>query len=158
MKNTRLTLLTLLLIGFSTLANAQKAPSKTLAFVLGSWEMQTSKGKIVEQWVRNPDKTLSGKSYRINAKGDSTLTETLKVRNVGKDTFYCSTVNGQNEGKEVCFKLISTTDQTYVFENKMHDFPQRIVYQDKGKREMLAWIEGELNGKSRKSEFKYIRK
>ncbi|MNR26169.1 hypothetical protein D3C85_1433620 [compost metagenome] len=108
--------------------------------------------------MRNPDKTLSGKSYRINAKGDSTLTETLKVRNVGKDTFYCSTVNGQNEGKEVCFKLISTTDQTYVFENKMHDFPQRIVYQDKGKREMLAWIEGELNGKSRKSEFKYIRK
>ncbi|QIL39530.1 hypothetical protein G7074_09730 [Pedobacter sp. HDW13] len=158
MKNARLNLLILLLIGFSTLANAQKAPSKTFAFVLGSWEMQTPKGKLVEQWVQNPDKTLSGKSYRINAKGDSTLTETLQIKNIGKDTFYCSTVNGQNEGKEVSFKLISTTDQTYVFENKTHDFPQRIVYQNKGKKEMLAWIEGELNGKSRKSEFKYIRK
>ncbi len=158
MKNNRLTLLTLLLIGFSTFANAQKAPSKAFAFVLGSWEMQTPKGKLVEQWIQNPDKTLSGKSYRINAKGDSTLTETLQIKNIGKDTFYCSTVNGQNEGKEVCFKLISTTDKTYVFENKTHDFPQRIVYQDKGKKEMLAWIEGELNGKSRKSEFKYIRK
>lgn len=157
MKNTRLALLILLLIGFSTLANAQKAPSKTLAFVLGSWEMQTPKGKLVEQWIKNPDQTLSGKSFRINAKGDSTLTETLQIRKIGKDTFYCSTVNGQNEGKEVCFKLISAKDLTYVFENQTHDFPQRIVYQDKGKKEMLAWIEGELDGKSRKSEFKYRR-
>lgn len=158
MKNTRLTLLILLLIGFSTFANAQKAPSKSFAFVLGTWEMQTPKGKLVEQWTQNPDKTLRGKSYRINAKGDSLLSETLQIRNIGKETFYCSTVNGQNEGKEVCFTLISTKDRTYVFENKTHDFPQRIVYQDKGKKEMLAWIEGELNGKSRKSEFKYVRK
>ncbi|KIA91819.1 hypothetical protein OC25_19560 [Pedobacter kyungheensis] len=157
MKNTRLALLILLLIGFSTLANAQKAPSKTLAFVLGSWEMQTPKGKLVEQWIKNPDQTLRGKSFRINAKGDSTLTETLQIRKIGKDIFYCSKVNGQNEGKEVCFKLISTKDLTYVFENQTHDFPQRIVYQDKGKKEMLAWIEGELNGKSRKSEFNYKR-
>jgi len=157
MRNIRLNLLILLLVGFSTLAQAQKAPSKTFAFVLGSWEMQTPKGKLVEQWVQNPDKTLTGKSYRINAKGDSTLTETLQIKNIGKDTFYCSTVNGQNEGKEVCFKLISTKDLTYVFENQTHDFPQKIVYQDKGKKEMLAWIEGELNGKSRKSEFKYKR-
>ncbi|MDQ0968816.1 hypothetical protein QFZ20_004219 [Flavobacterium sp. W4I14] len=157
MKRTRLIFMALIVIGFCTNASAQKNPSKTFAFILGSWEMQTAKGKIVEQWVQNPDKTLSGKSYRINAKGDSALTETLKIKKIGKDTFYCSTVTGQNEGKETCFKLINTKDATYVFEDKTHDFPQRIVYQNQGKAEMLAWIEGELNGKSRKSEFRYKR-
>ena len=92
MKINRLNLLVLILIGFCTNVNAQKAPSKTFAFILGSWEMQTPKGKIIEQWVQNPDKTLSGKSYRINAKGDSLLTETLQIKKIGKDTFYCSTV------------------------------------------------------------------
>ena len=157
MKINDLNLLALILIGFCTNVNAQKAPSKAFAFILGSWEMQTAKGKIVEQWTQNPDKTLSGKSYRINANGDSLLTETLKIKKIGKDTFYCSTVTGQNEGKETCFKLINTKDETYVFEDKTHDFPQRIVYQNQGKNDLLAWIEGELNGKSRKSEFRYKR-
>ena len=157
MKRTHLNFMVLILIGFCTNVSAQKKPSKTFAFILGSWEMQTPKGKIVEQWKQNPDKTLSGKSYRINAKGDSLLTETLKIKKIGKDTFYCSTVTGQNEGGETCFKLIATKDETYVFEDKTHDFPQRIVYQNQGKNDLLAWIEGELNGKSRKSEFRYKR-
>ncbi|QDW27378.1 hypothetical protein FFJ24_022110 [Pedobacter sp. KBS0701] len=157
MKRIYLYALILFLVGFYSNVKAQKDSSKTFSFVLGSWGMQTPKGKIVEQWKQNPDKTLSGKSYRINAKGDSLLTETLQIRKIGKDVFYCSTVAHQNEGKEVCFKLISTKDQIYIFENVAHDFPQRIVYQNQGKNEMLAWIEGELKGKSRKSEFRYKR-
>ncbi|NTE05283.1 hypothetical protein G6M26_34505 [Agrobacterium tumefaciens] len=148
----------IILISLCTNVNAQKNSSKTFAFILGSWEMQTTKGKIIEQWIQNPDKTFSGKSYRINAKGDSLLTETLYLKKTGKDTFYCSTVINQNEGKEVCFKLISSKGHTYVFENQTHDFPQKIVYQNQGKNELIAWIEGELNGKSRKSEFRYKRK
>jgi len=158
MKRAFLNLMILCLVGLSINANAQKEPSRTFAFVLGSWEMQTAKGKIIEQWMQDPDQSLSGKSYRINAKGDSLLTESLKIKKIGKDTFYCSTVAGQNEGKETCFKLITTKDETYVFEDKTHDFPQRIVYQNQGKNDLLAWIEGELNGKSRKSEFRYKRR
>lgn len=63
----------------------------------------------------------------------------------------------QNRGKEVCFKLVSREHNTYVFENKIHDFPQRIIYQNQGKEDLLAWIEGEFNGKMRKSAFKYKR-
>ncbi|WP_316843337.1 DUF6265 family protein [Pedobacter psychrodurus] len=157
MKRIYFSFVILVLIGFCSKVQAQKEPLKTFAFVLGNWEMQTSKGKIVEQWVQSSDQLLSGKSYRINAKGDSLLSETLQVRKIGKEIFYCSTVVNQNEGKEVCFKLVSTKDKIYIFENKEHDFPQKIVYQNQGKKEMLAWIEGELNGKNRKSEFRYKR-
>jgi len=157
MKRIYLYSLILFFVGFYGNVKAQKDPSKIFSFVLGSWEMQTPKGKIVEQWSQGADKILKGKSYRFNAKGDSVLTETLQIRTIEKDVFYCSTVANQNEGEEVCFKLISTKDQIYIFENVAHDFPQRIVYQNQGKNEMLAWIEGELNGKSRKSEFRYKR-
>ncbi|MGO4876415.1 DUF6265 family protein [Pedobacter psychrotolerans] len=157
MKRIYLYSLILFFAGFYSNVKAQRDPSKTFSFVLGSWEMQTPKGKIVEQWSESTNAILKGKSYRVNAKGDSIFTETLQIRKIGKNVFYCSTVANQNEGKEVCFKLISTKDQIYIFENAAHDFPQRIVYQNQGKNEMLAWIEGELNGKSRKSEFRYKR-
>lgn len=157
MKRIYLYSLILFLASFYSNVKAQKKSSKTFSFVLGSWEMQTPKGKIVEQWIQGADKIMKGKSYRISIKGDSILTETLQIRKTGKDVFYCSTVAHQNEGKEVCFKLVSTKDRIYIFENAAHDFPQRIVYQNLGKNEMLAWIEGELNGKSRKSEFRYKR-
>jgi len=150
-------LIMLLIFGFSLNSMGQKKPSKAFAFVLGSWEMKTSKGKVIEQWVKNHDNSLAGKSYRINAKGDSLLTEILVIKNSSNETFYCSTVMGQNNGKEVCFKLISKENNTYVFENKEHDFPQRIIYQNQGKNDLLAWIEGEINGKAIKSEFKYRR-
>jgi len=157
MKKNHLILTILLLLCLFNNVKAQKDASKPFGFVLGSWEMQTPKGKIVEQWSEGADKVLKGMSYRINAKGDSSITETLQIRKMGRDTFYCSTVANQNNDKEVCFKLISTKDGIYIFENKEHDFPQRIVYQNLGKSEMLAWIEGKVNGKSRKSEFRYKR-
>ncbi|MCX2493614.1 DUF6265 family protein [Pedobacter sp. PF22-3] len=157
MKRIYLYALILFFVGFYSNVKAQKDPSKTFSFVLGSWEMQTPKGKIVEQWIQGANKIMKGKSSRVIGKGDSVLTETLQIRKIGKDVFYCSTVADQNDGKEVCFKLISTKGQIYIFENVAHDFPQRIVYQNLGKNEMLAWIEGELNGKSRKSEFRYKR-
>ncbi|WP_293785884.1 DUF6265 family protein [uncultured Pedobacter sp.] len=157
MKKIYLCALILFFVGLYSHVKAQKDPSKTFEFVLGSWEMQMSKSKIVEQWRRGTDKALRGESYRVNPKGDSVLTETLQIRKIGNEVFYCSMVADQNDGKEVCFKLISIKDQIYIFENVAHDFPQRIVYQNLGKNEMLAWIEGELNGKSRKSEFRYKR-
>ena len=92
MKRIYLYALILILAGFYSNVKAQKNPSKTFSFVLGSWEMQTSKGKVVEKWEQGVDKILKGKSYRVNAKGDSVLTETLQIRKIGKDVFYCSTV------------------------------------------------------------------
>ncbi|WP_316802371.1 DUF6265 family protein [Pedobacter nototheniae] len=136
---------------------AQGRLPKTFSFLLGAWEMQMSKGKIIERWSINPDKSFKGESCRVNAQGDSLLTETLLIKKSGNDVFYCSTVKAQNDGKEVCFKLISTKNNTFVFENLTHDFPQRIIYQNQGKENLLAWIEGTKNGQNRKSTFKYKR-
>lgn len=157
MKRVNFSFTVLLLLVSNSGVFAQKSPDKLFSFLLGSWEMPVAKGKIVEQWVRNTDQSLSGKSYRVNDKGDSTLTESLVIKKINESVFYCSTVTGQNEGKEICFRLISTTNKTYVFENLNHDFPQQIVYQNQGKKQLLAWIEGMIKGQKRQSKFQYTR-
>ncbi|RZL39432.1 MAG: hypothetical protein EOO96_00630 [Pedobacter sp.] len=149
--------LIILLCVIGSSAFAQKTSLKPFAFLAGSWEMKTKKGKIVETWVKSKD-SLNGKSYRHNLSGDSVLTEAVVIKHVNGLLSYCVTGFEQNNLGTTKFKLIASANNTYVFENKTHDFPQRIVYQKKGKDQILAWIEGKLNGKKMKSEFPYNRR
>jgi hypothetical protein len=48
-------------------------------------------------------------------------------------------------------------DSTILFENREHDFPQRIGYRRDGRDALAAWIEGSVNGKSRRVDFAYRR-
>ncbi|RZK58947.1 MAG: hypothetical protein EOO91_06685 [Pedobacter sp.] len=64
----------------------------------------------------------------------------------------------QNDNHTIKFILLPVKENTFTFGNSAHDFPQKIVYQSKGKDELLAWIEGEKDGTKRKSEFSYQRK
>lgn len=135
-------------------ANAQKPTLKTFSFLTGNWEMKTKSGKVVERWQKHQD-SLTGSSHKYNAKGDSILTETIVLKKIDGTWHFCVTgYEKGNEGK-TNFKLISTSNNTFIFENKAHDFPQQIVYQYKGKATLLAWIEGQINGKKQKIEFPY---
>jgi hypothetical protein len=49
------------------------------------------------------------------------------------------------------------TDSTVVFENLEHDFPQRVGYRRAGADSVLAWIEGTVDGKTRRVDFPYRR-
>jgi len=148
----------LLLLGLIKLsANAQKTDIKQFYFLLGNWEMSTPKGKTTESWVKIKD-NLNGKSYRHNLNGDSVLTETVVIKKIDGAFYYCVTGLEENNTGTTNFKLTATEKNTFAFENKTHDFPQKIVYQNKGKNQILAWIEGEIDGKKIKSEFPYQRK
>ena len=154
MKKYFILIILLVLVQFSS--NAQKPNLKALSFLTGSWEMKTKTGKIVERWQKHSD-SLTGSSHKYNAKGDSVLTETIVLKKIDGSWNLCVTgYEKGNEGK-TNFKMISTANNTFIFENKEHDFPQRIVYQNKGKTELLAWIEGEIAGEKRKMEFPYQR-
>jgi len=146
--------LTIILITLSISVSAQKPNLKSFEFLIGEWTMKTKEGKIVERWQKHRD-SLTETSYRFNAKGDSILTESIVLKSTKGDWQFC--VTGYEKGNEgrTDFKLISFANNTFIFENKQHDFPQQIVYQNKSKNELLAWIEGEIGGKKRKMEFPY---
>lgn len=122
----------------------------------GLWKMETGRGAIYEEWNSTNDKKLTGKSYRIN-NTDTIVMERIELYYDGNDIIYSPTVSNQNNQQPVPFKLISNTDGRYVFENKNHDFPQRIIYNLVSKDAVHARIEGMRNGQERGSDFKYSR-
>ena len=148
----------LVLLVFSLVVKAQNNSIKQFSFLIGGWIMETPNGKITEYW-RNEVDSLMGDSYSIGSSGERVLLETLIIKKINGDFYYCSKVREQNNNLTINFKLLPKNGDgnTFVFENLAHDFPQRVVYQNKGAERLLAWIEGVKNGKQKKSEFSYIR-
>jgi hypothetical protein len=135
---------------------AQKPSLKHFQFLVGKWELKTNKGKIIERWQQHTD-SLTATSHRFDAAGDSVLTETIVLKHAKGHWYFSVTGYEKNNLGTTDFKLIDNQQNTFVFENKQHDFPQRIVYENKGNDMLLAWIEGNINGKTHKIEFPYRR-
>ena len=63
---------------------------------------------------------------------------------------YRPTIPGQNEDKPVAFKLITSSDKTWTFENKAHDYPSQIIYTLNNQNSITATIQGTENNRSKK--------
>lgn len=129
---------------------------KTLHALAGTWKMETSRGAIYEEWQVKSDNKLTGRSYRIN-NTDTMIMERIELFAEGNAIVYSPVVTNQNNGQAVHFKLISNADNRYVFENKEHDYPQRVIYHLVSKDAVHARIEGTRNGQERGSDFRYSR-
>jgi hypothetical protein len=129
---------------------------KALEGLEGLWKMETSRGAIYEEWQPKSNNKMTGRSYRIN-NTDTIVMERIELYREGNDIIYSPVVSNQNNQQAVTFKLISITDGRYVFENKAHDFPQRVIYKIVSKDAVNARIEGIRNGQERGSDFRYSR-
>jgi hypothetical protein len=125
-----------------------------LDLIVGKWLMKTSKGNIYETWQKVNDTTLKSKSYKVNGK-DTIMLEQADLVKTGDKIMYIPTVNGQNDERPIAFTLIKVENDTYTFENKEHDFPQRIFYALPKNNIMHAWIEGNINGEFKRSNYYY---
>ncbi len=125
-----------------------------LSWILGKWQVNESNS--FEEWVRVDDNLYRGKGYEIR-KNDTLITESINIVQNGKEVFYIPTVTDQNEGKPVEFKLVSKKAKELIFENKNHDFPQRIIYVKVGENQIDARIEGEKQGSFSEVKFKLTR-
>lgn len=155
----RLLLLTGLFTGIVATGHSQSFSEndfKALQGLEGLWKMETSRGAIYEEWQAKSNNKMTGRSYRIN-NTDTIVMERIELYREGNDIIYSPVVTNQNNQQAVPFKLISITDGRYIFENKTHDFPQRVIYQIVSKDAMHARIEGTRNGQERGSDFRYSR-
>ncbi|MEP7144462.1 MAG: DUF6265 family protein [Ferruginibacter sp.] len=122
----------------------------------GHWIMKTKNGIIGEEWTKIDSDYLQSRGYMT--KGiDTITTERVALRNTTEGIFYTSTVENQNNRQPIAFRLTSSDNNTFVFENPLHDYPKRISYRFINKDSLHAWID---NGKERteeKSAFRYSR-
>ena len=146
------------LILLTSLSTASLKPSLLhhAEWLIGIWENHTPRGIIYESWVKMNAHELRGKSYVLK-EGDTLVFETIRLIEERDSLFYIPTVSGQNNGLPVPFAMAYISDSSLVFENPLHDFPQRIAYSRVGTDSLVAEISGERNGEWRSQSFAMVR-
>lgn len=103
--------------------------------------MTSTEGSFYESWTEGKENELLGTSYFLK-NGDTLFKEQIRLVQEEQQLFYIPSVSNQNEGKAIRFAAIKLSDQELLFENKTHDFPQRISYQPLGTDSLLAVVSG----------------
>ena len=144
------------IILFFPVKPAADAVFKQLEPLAGTWKMQAGKKTIYESWKKVNDHEMHGMSYKLSGT-DTTIFEQVKLLQKDNAINYIATVKGQNNGQGVAFTLTTSANNTFIFENPAHDFPQRVAYQFISRDSIHAWIDGKNNGKELKEDYYYSR-
>ncbi len=125
-----------------------------LGWLAGRWKLEKG-GRVVEEaWMPPAGGTMLGIGRTVKD-GQLREFEFLRLRtDATGDIFYVSLPSGQATAE---FKLVRLEGRSVLFENKAHDFPQRISYTLNADGSLLAYIEGESGGKTKRIEFPYRR-
>lgn len=113
--------------------DAQPAPEKPdISWFLGRWRDTTTfsvlNAHVLEIWTEN-EGIYTGKAVSVKQpEGDSSIAEMVTI-NTNKDTIeYVVTVLGQNNGRQIKFRLLHFSEDSVQFVNYAHEFPQEIIY------------------------------
>ena len=149
---------TLLLAVFANEIHAQIGKLDQIKWMTGEWVMNTGDMKFIEHWQPVSNTHWQGGGYGITATGDTAFSEVLQISVKNDTVWYLPTISHQNEGKQVKFACTELNNNKAVFENKLHDFPQHIVYNKTSDSTIYAYVEGIQKGRLRKEEFNFKRK
>lgn len=107
---------------FLTACNAPK-PTETIYKLVGDWK--TTKGPAMyESWKIDADSILVGLAFSVNG-SDTLMIEKMQLIHLSDSLVYKVNVGSQ---KTVSFVLAKATKNSWIFENKAHDYPNCIIY------------------------------
>jgi hypothetical protein len=127
-----------------------------ISWVNGTWKMVNNDGIFFEEWSKANDNTFKGHGCMLRD-NDTVFIEQLQLQQRGNELLYIATVPDQNEGKPVEFRFTELNKGEFIFENVMHDFPQRIIYKHPQPDFLCIRIEGTVKGKHRKEDFNFVK-
>ena len=124
-----------------------------LARLAGTWRDEQD-GRVIEEfWTRFAGGTMLG-AGRVLAGGQTVFFEHLRIQARGSSLDYVAMPNG---AAGTAFALVQHADGELVFENLLHDFPQRIVYRFQRDGTLYARIEGRREGVLAFEEYRFTR-
>ena len=119
-----------------------------LAWMAGCWRLQAGNRIIDEIWMPPNGGLMLGMSRTVVA-GEASAHELMQIRERQGRVVFIAAPAGQPETE---FPLVSLSSQQAVFENKAHDFPQRVIYRATADG-LLGRIEGTQRGTERGIDF-----
>jgi len=129
-----------------------------LQWLIGTWTNEADKEYSQETWSQENDSVFTAYSFVEVNKKKIVFAETMALEQKGDDLILTVVTANQNDAKPVTFKMISLENGQVTFENKNHDFPERITYTNPVNDSLHAWIEGTVNGEAQKVDFHFKRK
>jgi hypothetical protein len=128
------------------------ASIEKMSWLAGCWKGDGPDSDSLEQWMQPAAGLMLGISRTVKD-GRVREYEFMRITEANGSLVYTAIPSGQAQAS---FTLISDSDREFVFENKAHDFPQRIIYKANNEK-LLARIEGTINGQSRQIDFPMTR-
>jgi hypothetical protein len=119
----------------------------------GKWKLNSDKTEFYEVWKMVDSTELVGKGYSIEA-GEVIENEIIYLKKFANSWAYVAIPKNQTI---TLFALNDFTQNKFIFENKEHDFPQRVIYEFKNDGNLTALVEGVLDGEEMSREFNFIK-
>ena len=113
-----------------------------LAFMTGSWRLTRGDSVVEEHWTGPRGGTLFGVGRTMRGERTPAF-EFLRIEARRDGIYYVASPSGR---PATPFKLRQFAKDRVVFENRAHDFPQRIAYWREGER-LCAEVSGTSKGK-----------
>ena len=139
---------------FACSAVAQTKPAKLtdLSWLAGCW--QSSKPDtgylLSEQWMKAEGGMMIGMGRTVRG-GKAADWEFMRIEQVGDSLTFFAKPRANKE--ETPFKLARMSDSEVVFEDPVHDFPQRVTYRLTKAGSLAPSIAGVINGKLKTIDF-----
>lgn len=108
---------------------------------------------FTETWSIINDTLLTATSV-MKVGNEIAFSEKIKLVLDNDSIYYIPAVSNQNNGNEIRFGLISKTAKEWIFENKTHDFPTRIIYTIKEKDSLIVKVDGIEHGRQKEYVFR----
>jgi len=144
-----------LLVSIAVSVAGQITPNKlaSLEWLAGCWESRNDAKQLIlsEQWMKSEGGMMIGMGRTVKG-GKAVDWEFMRIEQRGNDIYYLAQPK-ENTG-ETAFKLIMSSATEAVFENPVHDFPQRVIYRLARSGSLKARIEGTTSdGKAKGIDF-----
>ena len=142
-----------LLFAASSVAAAAKAPdASALAWLAGAWSGTKDGVRSEEHWTSPEGGALVGMHKDVRD-GKVVAFEFARIAVEAGKLCYLASPGG---AAPTPFCAIEVGERRVVFENREHDFPQRVLYWMDGER-IHARIEGTMNGEAMSEEWVWSR-
>lgn len=131
----------------------QASPLGQLGWMAGCWERTTGERWLEEQWMSPRGDMMLGVSRTV--RGDRVMEhEALRIEERDGRLVYVARPSGQAVAE---FESTGVSDTSAVFENRAHDFPQRILYLRGAGDSLFVRIEGRRGEEMRGVDFRMAR-
>ena len=133
--------------------NTSKTDLSSLSWITGSWSGTQDGVELEEHWISPKGNTMLG--LHRDVKGGKTVSfEFLRIDATPEGITYWASPQGR---AATPFRASEIKDKRVVFENREHDFPQRVIYWLASDGMLHARIEGTLNGQAASEEWAWKR-